>query len=51
MGMHKNDNGMQLVVTIYKLGAKKSRDAINILGKDPTSGPVGLHVTTTAYDA
>ncbi|XP_012495477.1 PREDICTED: F-box/WD repeat-containing protein 12-like [Propithecus coquereli] len=29
--MHKNDNGMQLVVTTYELGAKKSRDRVNIL--------------------
>lgn len=49
--MHRNDNGMQLVVTIYKLGAKKSNDEINILGKEPTSVPAGLHVTTIAYDA
>ena len=33
--MHRNDSGVQLVVTIYKLGAKKSRDGINILGRIP----------------
>ncbi|XP_008589732.1 PREDICTED: F-box/WD repeat-containing protein 12-like [Galeopterus variegatus] len=29
--MHRNDNGMQLIVTTYELGAKKSRDRVNIL--------------------
>lgn len=33
--MHRNDNGMQLVVTTYELRAKKSRDGVDILGKDP----------------
>lgn len=45
--MHRNDNSMQLVVTTYELRAKRSRDEVDILGKDP----VGLHVTTIAYDA
>lgn len=38
MVMHRNDNGMQLVVTTYELGAKKSRNGVDILGKDPVSG-------------
>ena len=29
MVMHRNDNGMQVVVTTYKLGAKKSRDQVD----------------------
>ena len=29
MVMHRNDNGMQLVVTTYELGAKKSRDQVD----------------------
>lgn len=33
--MHKNDNSMQLVVTTYELGAQKSRDRMDILGKVP----------------
>lgn len=40
MVMHRNDNGMQLVITTYELGTRKSRDRVEILGKDP-------HVTTT----
>lgn len=40
MVMHRNDNGMQLVITTYELGTKKSRDRADILGEDP-------HVTTT----
>lgn len=37
--MHRGDN--DLVVTTYELGAKKSRDAVNILGEAPVSGPAG----------
>ena len=40
MVMHRNDNGMQLVITTYELGSRKSRDRVEVLGKDP-------HVTTT----
>lgn len=36
--MHRNDNGVQLVVTTCELRAKKSRDGVDILGKDPVSG-------------
>lgn len=40
MVMHRNDNGMQLVITTYELGSRKSRDRVEVLGKDP-------RVTTT----
>ncbi|KAM5261211.1 cyclin-dependent kinase 20 isoform 1-T1 [Hipposideros larvatus] len=35
--MHRNDNGMQLVVTTYELRAKKSRDGVDILVQQITS--------------
>lgn len=41
MVMHRNDSGLQLVITTYELGSRKSRDRVEILGKDP-------HVTPTA---
>lgn len=46
--MHRNDNGLQLVVTTYELRAKQSRHAVDVLGKAPVSGPVGLRVTSIA---
>ncbi|XP_053433500.1 F-box/WD repeat-containing protein 12-like [Nycticebus coucang] len=38
--MHRNDNGMQLVVTTYELGAKKSRDRVDILVQQVASFPL-----------
>ncbi|XP_049751527.1 cyclin-dependent kinase 20 isoform X3 [Elephas maximus indicus] len=37
MVMHRNDNGMQLVVTTYELGAKKFRDQVNIVAQQIAS--------------
>ncbi|XP_059745108.1 F-box/WD repeat-containing protein 12 isoform X3 [Bos taurus] len=31
MVMHRNDNGMQLVITTYELGSRKSRDRVEVL--------------------
>lgn len=33
--VHRDDSGVQWVVTTYEPGAKKSKDAVNVLGKDP----------------
>lgn len=47
--MHRDDNSVQWVVSTYELGAKKCRDAMNILGKDRSHiRTVGLHGTNTA---
>lgn len=37
--VHRDDSGVQWVVTTYELGVKKSRDAMNVLGKDPCRDP------------
>ncbi|XP_070315475.1 cyclin-dependent kinase 20 isoform X3 [Odocoileus virginianus] len=37
MVMHRNDNGMQLVITTYELGTKKSRDRADILAQQIAS--------------
>lgn len=36
--MHRGDSSVQWMVTTYELEAKKCKDAMNILGKDPISG-------------
>ena len=40
MVTHRNDNGMQLVITTYELRTKQSREGVDVVGKDPRTRTV-----------
>lgn len=48
--MHRNDNGMQLIISTYELRAKKSREEVDILGKGPSAGPSRSMCPTLQYN-
>lgn len=40
MVTHRNAHGMQLVITTYELGTKRSREGVDVVGKDPRARTV-----------